>query len=77
MWKTDDPALTRRLRQTFSGPPKRRTRVDVLVRAIAGERLDVTVDVPGGRSVHVRSDEPLGRAERRAATTEMLREQFD
>ena len=49
VWKTDDPELNKRLRQSFAGKiePRRRVVVDVRVSGRAGEALVVEA-VPGG-----------------------------
>ena len=39
LWKTDDPELSRRLRKTFEGGPKRAMDLDVRVRAVVGEPI--------------------------------------
>ena len=53
VWKTDDPELNKRLRQSFAGKiePRRRVVVDLRVSGRAGEALVVearVADVPGG-----------------------------
>ncbi len=77
VWKTDDPELTRRLRQSFAGSSRRSRAVDVVVRAVTGEPLEVLARIGDKPSVRVVSAEALPRAERRAATPESLLEQFD
>jgi putative protease len=43
VWKTDDPALDKRLQQSFAGriEPRRRTRIDLRISGRAGEALTV------------------------------------
>jgi putative protease len=70
LWKTDDPALNKRLQQSFTGrlEPRHRTPIDLRITGCAGEPLSVEVEIPGtirvprvGRSVSPRrtSDDPL------------------
>ncbi len=77
IWKTDDPALSKRLRATFSGPPKRKMDLDVNIEAIAGCFLVLHGKTADGRTARVVSDEPLNVAENRPATRESLNEQLD
>ncbi|MCX7407563.1 MAG: DUF3656 domain-containing protein [Planctomycetales bacterium] len=93
LWKTDDPQLTSRLRKTFTGPdPLRKRPLDVRVRCVAGERLELTAfvghvsNVPETitgsctletcPTVRVKSLEPLPVATKHAITSEFLREQL-
>ncbi|HWE35233.1 MAG TPA: DUF3656 domain-containing protein [Isosphaeraceae bacterium] len=76
-WKTDDPDLTRRLRATFEGAPKRKMELDLSVRAIVGEPLVLEGRTASGVASRIVGDAPLARAERLAATPESLREGFD
>lgn len=71
VWKTDDPALNKRLRQSFAGriEPRRRVRIDVCVKGGAGEAMTVEA-----ASRHVRSAMPLEAARTAPITTEKLRE---
>jgi putative protease len=77
VWKTDDPELTRRLRQSFEGPPRRRVRLDVEVRATAGAPLTLLGRTETGAVASVASESPLAVAERHAATLDELREGLD
>ena len=46
LWKTDDPQLTSRLRKTFTGPdPLRKRPLDLRVRCVAGEPLEIVGQV--------------------------------
>jgi putative protease len=80
VWKTDDPELNKRLRQSFGGKieARRRVAVDVVVRGRAGEKLQVTGVVRGeaGLTAGETVGSVLSLAEARTAplTTEKLRE---
>jgi putative protease len=71
VWKTDDPALDKRLRQSFTGrlEPRHRIPIDLTVCGHAGEPL--TVDCG---AVRVRSQVPLQLARTAPLTPEKLRE---
>ncbi|HVV99978.1 MAG TPA: DUF3656 domain-containing protein, partial [Planctomycetaceae bacterium] len=78
VWKTDDPALRRRMEQTFSRDlVAHRAPLDVEIRAAVDAPLQVLVrDVARSTSAEVTSEQPLARAERRPLTVELIREQF-
>jgi putative protease len=76
-WKTDDPELTRRLRATFEGAPKRKTDLDLTIRAVVGEPLVLEGRAASGAIARVVGDAPLARAERLEATPGSLREGVD
>jgi U32 family peptidase len=77
IWKTDDPALTRRLRKSFSGPdPQRRIGLHVRVRAVVGSELTVSCHTDSGLHCEVHSGHRLGAAVRRPASKELLRTQL-
>ncbi len=76
VWKTDDPELTRRLRQSFEGPPSRRIALDVEVVAVAGEPLRIAGSTATGGRVAVQSDEPLQPAETSCADLDLLQAQL-
>jgi putative protease len=76
VWKTDDPELTRRLRQSFEGPPSRRIDLDIDVVAVAGECLRMSATTAIGGRADVSSDEPLNRAERSFADLDLLKTQI-
>ncbi|MCE9611278.1 MAG: U32 family peptidase [Chthoniobacter sp.] len=77
VWKTDDPELNKRLRQSFGGKvePRRRVVVDVRVSGRAGEALVVegSVVAPTNRAT-ARSALALQPARTAPLTTEKLRE---
>ncbi len=76
VWRSDDPAVERRLRvYTQAKGPFRRQRVDVVVTAREGKPLASTWTV-GGHSAFVESSSELRRAETHGLTVEVLREQF-
>jgi putative protease len=76
VWKTDDPAMTSRLRKSFSGELRRRQPVDLAVVACAGEPLRVTATLVSGRAVTVLSDEAAQVATRHPLDEGVLREQL-
>jgi putative protease len=85
VWKTDDPALNRRLQQSFAGriEPRRRIGVDLVVRGKAGEAMEIEAwwspprkeppSVSTGRTT-ARSAILLQAARTAPLTTEKLRE---
>jgi putative protease len=77
IWKTDDPELTRRLRQTFTGAGARcRVPLDVVVTAHVGSPLRVQARAESGAKAAVMSADALAPAIRHALTTELLHHQF-
>jgi putative protease len=77
VWKTDDPAMRRRLEGTFARDAiVRRAPVTAHVEARLGEPLRITLADGSGRSAPVESDRPLERAERHPLTIGLLREQL-
>lgn len=77
VWKTDDPELTRRLRKSFDGPERRKTDLDLRVRAVVGEPLVLEGTTATGQHAGCRAPTPLDRAERQEATELGIREQLD
>jgi len=77
VWKTDDPELTRRLRQTFEGAPRRKVALDLTIRAVVGEALRLEARAANGATARVESDAPLAVASNQPATAGALREQAD
>jgi putative protease len=77
VWKTDDPQLARRWRQTFtSATPLRRTPIDLVVEASAGHPLTVRATTATGITCYVRSDQPCAPALKHPLTETVLRQQF-
>ncbi len=77
VWKTDDPELSRRLRQTFEGAPRRKVGLDLTIRAVAGEPLRIEARAASGATARAEADEPLRTATSRPATVDDLRDQAD
>ena len=77
VWRTDDPQVDRRLRQTYSRDVvARRAAVSIRARAVAGSPLEIVATDADGREVRVVSDRPLQEARKHPLTTDLLREQF-
>ena len=76
VWKTDDPELTRRLRKSFEGAPRRKVGLDLHVRARAGEVLAIEGRTATGHSAQVQAGEPLARADHLAASEDLFRDQL-
>ena len=78
VWRTDDPALTRRLRLGIEGRSRearpRRQRVDAVVRGAEGAPLELTLDDGDGCVSVARSDVPLQRAHTRPLDAEGVRQ---
>lgn len=81
VWKTDDPALAKRLRQSFSGriEPRKRIAVDMRVSGRAGEPLSVEAVVDQsqhqiGGAIRACSSIPLQAARTAPLTVEKLRD---
>ncbi len=77
VWKTDDPDLTRRLRQTFEGPRRRQVGVTIQIRAVVGSPLLIQAHAQNGASAQVEGETPLAVATNQPATVESLRDQVD
>ena len=77
VWKTDDPELTRRLRRSFEGAPRRKVALDISVRAVASEPLILRGRASNGASAEVVASAPLSVADNQPATPETLRAQVD
>ncbi|MCY2931060.1 MAG: DUF3656 domain-containing protein, partial [Planctomycetota bacterium] len=76
-WKTDDPAVGKRLRGSFTRvEPWRRERVDVRVEAVAGEPLAMEFTDGEGQSVRVVDAQALAEARNRPLTAAAAREQL-
>ena len=77
VWKTDDPELTRRLRQTFEGQPRRKVGVSLKVRAAVGEPILLEARASNGAAATVSGVQPLVEATNQPAQVDSLREQVD
>jgi putative protease len=77
LWKTSDPELERRLRQTFEGEaPKFQRPVEMEVHGHAGIPLTLIARDGLGHIVQIDSTMPLAKAEKQPLGTERLREQL-
>ncbi|HEU5396054.1 MAG TPA: U32 family peptidase [Verrucomicrobiae bacterium] len=77
LWKTSDPQLDRRLRQSFSGDePKFQRPVRAEIHGIAGKPLTLIVHDEFGHVARADSAMPLTPAEKQPLTTGRLREQL-
>ncbi len=77
VWRTDDPAIRKRLEQSFSRDQLvHRKRVDVHVAGSAGQPLTLEFRDESGRCATVVSDDPLAAAVNRPLTMEVAREQL-
>ena len=77
VWKTDDPALTSRLRKTFAnGELRRQQPVDLVVSAAVGEPLRVRAQLANGVACEVVSAEVAAEAEKHPLDEETLRAQL-
>ena len=77
VWKTDDPALTSRLRKTFAnGELKRQQPVDLVVTAAVGEPLRVRAVLASGAACEVVSEERAAEAEKYPLDEATLRAQL-
>ena len=77
LWKTSDPELDRRLRQTFAGDQPRFHRpLRLEVHGGVGQRMTILARDGTGSVVEVSSTVPLTKAEKQPLTTTRLREQL-
>jgi putative protease len=77
LWKTSDPELERRLRQSYAGEAPRFQRPLTLeAHGLAGKPLTLIARDQEGHVARVDSAMPLARAEKQPLTTERLREQL-
>jgi putative protease len=77
LWKTNDPELDKRLRQSFAGETPRFQRpIELEVHGGAGLRLTLIARDQSGHVVRVESSMPLAKAEKAPLSDEKLREQF-
>ena len=77
LWKTSDPDLDRRLRQTFEGKaPRFQRAIDVEVHGLVGQPLTLIARDGAGHVAKAESAMPLANAEKQPLTIERLREQL-
>ncbi len=77
LWKTNDPELDKRLRQSFAGDAPRFQRpIEMEVHGLVGKPLTVIARDEEGHVVQLDSAMPLAKAEKQPLTTERLREQL-
>ena len=77
IWKTNDPELDKRLRQSFAGDAPRFQRpIEIEVHGLAGKPLTLIVRDENGNVAQVQSTMPLAVAEKLPLTAEKLREQL-
>jgi len=77
LWKTSDPELDRRLRQSYEGAaPKFQRPIDIEVHGVTGKPLTLIAHDEFGNVAKVESSMPLAKAEKQPLTTGRLREQL-
>jgi putative protease len=77
LWKTNDPELDKRLRQSFAGDAPRFQRpIELEVHGLVGKPLTVIARDELGHVIQRDSTMPLARAEKQPLTTERLGEQL-
>ncbi len=77
IWKTNDPELDKRLRQSFAGDAPRFQRpIEMEVHGLAGKPLTIIARDEAGHVARVESAMPLTKAEQRPLTEEKLRDQL-
>jgi len=77
LWKTNDPELDKRLRQSFAGDAPRFQRpIEIEVHGLAGKPLTLIARDETGNVAQVESTMPLAKAEKLPLTEEKLREQL-
>jgi putative protease len=77
IWKTNDPELDKRVRQSFAGDvPRFQRPIGLEVHGLAGKPLTVIARDEAGNVVQVTSAMPLARAEKLPLTEEKLRDQL-
>jgi putative protease len=78
VWKTDDPALRKRLEHSYSqDKPSRRVRLDAHLGGILGGALTLTLTDPDSATATATWPGPLEPAAKRPVTANELREQLD
>ena len=77
LWKTNDPELDKRLRQSFEGDaPKFQRPVEMEVHGAVGKPFTLIARDESGHVAQAESSMPLAKAEKQPLTTERLREQL-
>ncbi len=77
VWKTDDPALRRRLERTFAQDrPAQRVHLNATIRGSVGGPLQITFRDGDGHEVEVAWEGPLERAVKHPLTVEVIRAQL-
>jgi U32 family peptidase len=77
LWKTSDPELDRRLRQSFDGDtPKFQQPLSIEVHGLAGKPLTLIARDEQGHVARLESAMPLARAEKQPLGAERLRDQL-
>jgi U32 family peptidase len=77
LWKTNDPELDKRLRQSFAGDgPRFQRPIEMEVHGLVGKPLTIIARDEEGHVVQLDSAMPLAKAEKHPLTTERLREQL-
>ncbi len=77
IWKTSDPELDKRIRQTFEGDaPKFQRPIQIEVHGLVGKPLTLIARDEQGHIARIDSTMPLAKAEKQPMGTERLREQL-
>jgi len=77
LWKTSDPELDRRLRQSYEGEALRFQRpIEIEAHGVAGKPLTLVAQDEFGNIARVESSLPLVKAGKQPLTTDRLREQL-
>jgi U32 family peptidase len=78
VWKTDDPAIRRRLERSYRGDRStHRVPLHARVSACLGKPLAIALRDDAGREVQVTWDQPLHEAVKHPLTVELLQQQLD
>ncbi|HEX2972825.1 MAG TPA: U32 family peptidase, partial [Tepidisphaeraceae bacterium] len=77
VWKTDDPAIRKRLTQSYARDTvAHRIPLHFVVRAALGQTLEIVARDDAGHETRVSWDQPLQKAEKFPLTLELLRDQL-
>lgn len=77
VWKTDDPALSKRLQKSYAAArPQRRIPVDLVIQAAAGQPLQIVARAQSGATCSLESPQALAEAVRHPLTLDVLKEQL-